>query len=370
MHKYKYASLLVASVVGISISLLSNAAFASWEQGDSKYQIKLENNTGNDLDASVQITSQDPNNAYQLSDAIVLAEGGSQVYSICGTWWSPVTKKAALEIIKGKQCTGKAADGAAVVDLDQGWSGTPLPNQVNIKALSSAHAGATERVLSSDQNFSSWDKVNELNLTLAGLSPSVYNLSAEANIRASSNDEYNISVSGSKVSFPTSVDKVELYHVMDAAALSGQTYDQPFSVLKFSSSNAGDWEQSYSLSPSASPQSIFIKEDKIIMPNIQNQLPGWPNYVAMGSVDDFTNTDQIGQRGTADAIFKYAGFDGAGDNGKDPYDIFYKQAKAVIRTVDAAKQLSTANKPVVPVVVVYTTNASGGKPSRSRSAGE
>ena len=171
-------------------------------------------------------------------------------------------------------------------------------------------------------------------------------------------DSYTIAVENVKLAFPSVTKIIKLYGKSDTdPVLTGHAYAKPFQVLKFRIVS-GDWYDSYTPTPSPSGQSISVKEDKAVMPKIK--LPGWPNYVAMGSVTDFNNLASIKSRGDADVIFKYAGFDGAGDNGQDPIYIFYHQAQAVIRTVDAAKELSVPNKPVIPVMVVYTTNASGG----------
>lgn len=89
-------------------------------------------------------------------------------------------------------------------------------------------------------------------------------------------------------------------------------------------------------------------------------VKSWPNYMAMGSVTAFHNIPTLNKRSFDDAIFKYAGFNGAGDAGVAPLTV-WKKAQATVNTSNLAVALSARyGHPVVPVLVVYTTNASGG----------
>ncbi|WP_119343311.1 hypothetical protein [Facilibium subflavum] len=81
-------------------------------------------------------------------------------------------------------------------------------------------------------------------------------------------------------------------------------------------------------------------------------VPGWPSYLSMGAVTDGTNTFS---KDKVDAIFKYAGSGGNGDPGVITMPIFTQE------TVDVAKNAGKENQhPIVPVIVVYTLQMSGG----------
>lgn len=109
----------------------------------------------------------------------------------------------------------------------------------------------------------------------------------------------------------------------------------------------------------SSTTTLSISVSDVILP-ANLHIPGWPNYMAMGSVTDFNNVPLLQKRSFTDTIFKYAGNDGAGDAGKDPYSLFNTQ-KSVIKTDHIAIALGAIyGHPVVPTMVVYTSNASGG----------
>lgn len=98
------------------------------------------------------------------------------------------------------------------------------------------------------------------------------------------------------------------------------------------------------------------------------QVKGWPNYVAHGGVTVNAAETVSRYRGIpVSALFKYDGFDGGGDhvpaaevdtNG----DGFLDYASLPIhKTVPLVREIEKeAGRPVMPVMVVYTANASGG----------
>ena len=97
-------------------------------------------------------------------------------------------------------------------------------------------------------------------------------------------------------------------------------------------------------------------------------VPGWPKYLAMGTVTQPAPSMDAGLHATPlDAIFKYSGNDGAGDRGLSYLTNSYLQ-NATIGTIQQARRLehyydSVYNLPgfkVMPVMVHYTANGSGG----------
>lgn len=88
---------------------------------------------------------------------------------------------------------------------------------------------------------------------------------------------------------------------------------------------------------------------------------GWPNYLAMGAVTDDTPSTTISlQTRPVDAIFKYAGMGGNGDPGQIIYPIFTLQTADQAKTLTAFYQSQHLKNVVVPVMVVYTAQMSGG----------
>lgn len=90
-------------------------------------------------------------------------------------------------------------------------------------------------------------------------------------------------------------------------------------------------------------------------------VSGWPSdHIAMGNLTADNNGKDDGEGLAArvkaiDAIFKYAGSNGGGDRGLLVYPKWTQQ------TIDEAASLSKAKgKPVIPVMVVYTAQMSGG----------
>ncbi|MHC9541107.1 MAG: cellulose binding domain-containing protein [Vulcanimicrobiota bacterium] len=95
-------------------------------------------------------------------------------------------------------------------------------------------------------------------------------------------------------------------------------------------------------SPSASPGAATV--------------PGWPAYIAMGAVtdSDYTNAGTFANR-PVDSIFKYSGDGGNGDPGKITFPIY------TINTMKQAQLLTASfSRKVMPVMVVYTAEMSGG----------
>lgn len=98
------------------------------------------------------------------------------------------------------------------------------------------------------------------------------------------------------------------------------------------------------------------------------QVRGWPDYLAHGGVTVNAEASVTAYNGVpVSAIFKYDGFDGGGDpipaaevdKNRDGYlDL---ESLPVHRTCEVARKIAqAANRPVMPVMVVYTANASGG----------
>ena len=89
-----------------------------------------------------------------------------------------------------------------------------------------------------------------------------------------------------------------------------------------------------------------------------NKIRGWPSYVAMGSVT--TADESIGEalaKTPVDAIFKYAGENGAGDRGH------ISDLKAEQQTLAQARYIEMNNEDhhkVMPVFVVYTSEGNNG----------
>lgn len=104
--------------------------------------------------------------------------------------------------------------------------------------------------------------------------------------------------------------------------------------------NQGD--NTYTLGFTTSTQSVTVK--------------GWPTYIAMGGVTrgEYSDATTFANR-PLDSIFKYAGDGGNGDPGRIVYPV------ATTNTMTQADLLSTSfGKKVMPVMVVYTSEMSGG----------
>lgn len=97
-----------------------------------------------------------------------------------------------------------------------------------------------------------------------------------------------------------------------------------------------------------------------------NRLPtgrvnGWPSYLAMGGVtDDSATTTTSFQSRPVDAIFKYGGFGGNGDQGQINYPIFDLETAVQAQTLTTYYQQNNINISVKPVMVIYTAFMSDG----------
>jgi hypothetical protein len=98
------------------------------------------------------------------------------------------------------------------------------------------------------------------------------------------------------------------------------------------------------------------------------QVKGWPNYLAHGGVTvNAAETVSRYRDVPVSALFKYDGFDGGGDpipaaevdtNGDGFLDY---DSLPIHKTVPLVREIEKeAGRPVMPVMVVYTANASGG----------
>lgn len=98
------------------------------------------------------------------------------------------------------------------------------------------------------------------------------------------------------------------------------------------------------------------------------QVRGWPGYLAHGGVTVNAPSSVTNYSGVpVDALFKYDGFDGGGDpipaaevdqNGDGFLDL---KALPIHKTMDVVRKIEKeSGRPVMPVMVVYTANASGG----------
>lgn len=104
------------------------------------------------------------------------------------------------------------------------------------------------------------------------------------------------------------------------------------------------------------------------LPGVTLQVKGWPDYLAHGGVTvNAPETVSLYRDIPFSALFKYDGFDGGGDpvpaaevdvNG----DGFLDYATLPIhKTVALVRQIEKeAGRSVMPVMVIYTANASGG----------
>ncbi|MDB2386329.1 PKD domain-containing protein, partial [Shewanella sp.] len=113
--------------------------------------------------------------------------------------------------------------------------------------------------------------------------------------------------------------------------------------------NGGGGTPSKCLSESAEP----------CLPNradpVELAVKGWPRYLAMGSItDNNLALNQSFSNAKLDAIFKYSG-DGMGDRGR------VIEPTVALQTINQARQIEAlSGENVMPTMVVYTANASGG----------
>ncbi|WP_082422550.1 T9SS type A sorting domain-containing protein [Aquimarina longa] len=86
-------------------------------------------------------------------------------------------------------------------------------------------------------------------------------------------------------------------------------------------------------------------------------VKGYPKYLSHGTVTSASDAiDNDLKKTTLSSLFKYSGLDGAGDRGKIP------DMTATINTIKQARRLesSQGGETIIPVMVHYTANASGG----------
>ena len=89
---------------------------------------------------------------------------------------------------------------------------------------------------------------------------------------------------------------------------------------------------------------------------METTIPGWPSDLAMGTVTNNSEaTEKLLCSAPVDAIFKYAGNDGGGDQGQILEPITTEKTILQARNVEKATKRN-----VMPVMVVYTIDASGG----------
>ncbi|WP_318371799.1 chitinase [Enterobacter sp.] len=131
--------------------------------------------------------------------------------------------------------------------------------------------------------------------------------------------------------------------------------------------------QSGAIYQSAFPTTLTLAQSKnvITLPfekGVHLQVRGWPAYLAHGGVTVNASSSVSAYAGVpVDALFKYDGFDGGGDpipaaevdaNGDGFLDL---NLLPIHKTMDVARKIEKeAGRPVMPVMVVYTANASGG----------
>lgn len=89
---------------------------------------------------------------------------------------------------------------------------------------------------------------------------------------------------------------------------------------------------------------------------LRQLVKGWPPYIAHGAITDGgSGTIERLKQCQMDAIFKYAGNDGGGDRG-----LIVVETNATNSTITGSREIERATgRPVMPVMVVYTINASG-----------
>ncbi|WP_348739813.1 T9SS type A sorting domain-containing protein [Tenacibaculum sp. 190524A02b] len=85
-------------------------------------------------------------------------------------------------------------------------------------------------------------------------------------------------------------------------------------------------------------------------------VKGFPEYLAQGTITSASESIDGNFKSPLDVLFKYSGIDGAGDRGKIPSMIPAKN------TIEQARRLEKKQpgRKILPVMVHYTANASGG----------
>lgn len=90
-------------------------------------------------------------------------------------------------------------------------------------------------------------------------------------------------------------------------------------------------------------------------PNLN--VPGFPNFLSFGGITDLTSGNEADfVKARASSIFKYAGVDGAGDPGQ-----YLSKDSATVNTIILAYKVGQQlGQPVLPVLISYTCDLSGG----------
>lgn len=322
----------------------------------SSYVMHIRNTLKTPVHSVVNFKLTTDSNELLLSqDTLTLSPGAIADYSVCGSWHDTVTQQPSLELIKGSACVGQAKNGSEITGL-QYWT-SDLPQSVDISADNDQSPNKTEIILSTDhKTVTNFSKGTNTLLITSPTAVYTADLQVGSSLSSDPSVSYTLTQGHTQVSAGSALNRIIFDQSMHPV-LSANYYGQPFEEVVFSGSG-GDQVSSYAITGNDTILGALVHQHMQAF-----QPPGWPNYVASGAIDDFSPNTIAGieARKTVDSIFKYAGNDGAGDNGKDPYSLFYSTAKAVIKTVDAAQTFTQKlGHAVIPVAVVYTTNASGG----------
>lgn|GEM_PF-3422259 len=317
--------------------------------------IHVTNTTPAAIHSTVQLSLKSSDGSTQtLADTASLQPNTSKDYSVCASWYDAITKKPELELSKNATCSGTSPNGSTVIEIPKYWTG-PSILSVDVTTNNTSFSSDQTTLTFSQNNisFTSFKKENVLNITMpAKLITDTLQL--DSALQASKHISYHFT--NTDVTADKSLTTIQ-FATGSNPTISAEYDDAPFKQVLFDGAD-GSSQSAYTMKTSGAVSATLASETLN-----QFQPKGWPNYVASGAVDDFGTNTTLGitQRKTADAIFKYAGNDGGGDNGADAYNLFYTKAKAVIRTVAAAQTFSKQfGYPVRPIAVVYTTNASGG----------
>ena len=90
-------------------------------------------------------------------------------------------------------------------------------------------------------------------------------------------------------------------------------------------------------------------------------VKGFPNFLSFGGLWELVPSNQADLvAARVSSVFKYAGISGSGDP-----DVFLDDDPSTVRTIELARRVKTQladDNPVLPVMVSYTCNMSGGSP--------
>lgn len=164
-------------------------------------------------------------------------------------------------------------------------------------------------------------------------------------------------------SFSDSSNKYSYVNV--TGATNGSVVYKVESGLLFGASTKANGSNTYTTNPIVNTTTINAAKTfkaafvKAVTPPSGATVAGWPSYLAMGTITNigyFTSPNlENGLDHPTDAIFKYAGSNGAGDQG------FILFPQTTSRTILEAEYYSEATKHLSkPVLVEYTLQLSGG----------